>query len=385
MRGFDMSKRNANILLGLAGLLALSQKPSKKTNNRVGSMARIFQDSDRLQERFKEFNGFTFSEMAWALTDSIFDLSLNDEFYEIASDSNYNFVGIWELLQNVDIKNLAGKQLYVDVRVIKNGDASHQRNSETQEEYDETSRVWNEFFFDYLQEIYANIEAGNSPTPIELSKGLINYLLTGGAGHSFTNKKYESSSIHIGFSNLDKRNLRLYKQLMSIESYSEELKESFYRIIEHELYHIVDPELLKRMNQGKKPSGTVLLEAGTREYYNMRIELDTNANDIVLDFLSVFYNSDPAFQAKIIEYVRNEDYAGLVITSPEFRSRFKMEESGQFEREFNTLSDHISKYTGDEVNQELRNMVKRSPYYNTRFFKKWMKMLRTAFNDRGLL
>ena len=380
-----MSKRNANILLGLAGLLALSQKPSKKTNNGAGSMARIFQDSDRLQERFKEFNGLTFSDMARALTDNIFNLSLDDEFYKIASNPNQNFLGVKILDEDIEMKNLAGKQLHVDIVVTKNDILSHEFTSETQEEYDENSRISNEAFFESLQEIYADIEDGNPPSPIDLSMFLYDQLITGAASHEFNNKEYKSSFIHIGILNLDKRNLHFYKKLMSIESYREQLEERFYKTIEHELYHIVDPELLKRMNQGKKASGTVVLESGARDYYNMRIELDTNANDVVLDILSVFHNSDPESQAEIIEYVRSEDYAGLLKISPEFRDRLEDEESGQFAREFNHLAGNTEQYNNAEINQELRNMVKRSPYYNTRFFKKWMKMLRTAFNDRGLL
>jgi len=380
-----MSKKKANILLGLAGLLALSQKPSKKTNNGAGSMARIFQDSDRLQERFKEFNGLTFSDMARALTDNIFNLSLDDEFYKIASNPNQNFLGVKILDEDIEMKNLAGKQLHVDIVVTKNDILSHEFTSETQEEYDENSRISNEAFFESLQEIYADIEDGNPPSPIDLSMFLYDQLITGAASHEFNNKEYKSSFIHIGILNLDKRNLHFYKKLMSIESYREQLEERFYKTIEHELYHIVDPELLKRMNQGKKASGTVVLESGARDYYNMRIELDTNANDVVLDILSVFHNSDPESQAEIIEYVRSEDYAGLLKISPEFRDRLEDEESGQFAREFNHLAGNTEQYNNAEINQELRNMVKRSPYYNTRFFKKWMKMLRTAFNDRGLL
>lgn len=350
-----------------------------------GSMARIFRDSDKLQERYKHFNGNTFNEMVWALTYGVLELSLSNDFYKIESIPDEAFMGIWVLHENAKIINLAGEELSLDVFVTKKDRLAHTLSSTTQEEYDENSRVSNEYFFEYLQEIFTDIENDIFPNSRDLSQKIFDFLFTGAAEHSFENTIYKDSYINIGIINLDERNLHLYQTLMSVPEYKEEMEERLYDILEHELYHIVDPELFKRMKQGKPPSGVIEEKSGAKQYFNLKVELNTNANDFVTDILASFYNPSSFSQDEILDYIRNEDYAGLLRISSVFRTRFKDEKSDQFLREYNHLADNIDQYTHEQMDQELNRMVRQSPYFDTRFFKQWMKMLKTAFKDRGLL
>ena len=140
-----------------------------------GSMARIFRDSDKLQERYKHFNGHTFNGMVWALTEKILELSLSKDFYEIESISSEAFMGVWDLYENVKIRNLAGEELLFHVVVTKKDRLAHKLDSESQEEYDENSRVSNEYLFEYLQEVFSDIGNGNPPNPKSLSQKLFRF------------------------------------------------------------------------------------------------------------------------------------------------------------------------------------------------------------------
>lgn len=348
-----------------------------------GSMARVFRDSDKLQERYKHFNGHTFNDMVWALTENIFELSLSEDFYKIESIPDQAFMGVWTLNENLKLKNLAGEELSLDIFVTKKDRLSHKLDSKSQEEYDENSRVSNEYFFEYLQDIFTDIQNDIFPDARDLSKRIFDFLITGGASHEFENTVYKGSYMNIGIVNLDERNLDLYQTLMSVPEYKEKMEDRLYEILEHEFYHIVDPELFKRMKQGKPTSGVIEEKSGAKQYFNLKVELNTNANDFVTDVLAAFYNASD--QDEILDYVRNEDYAGLLRISSVFRNRLKSEESGQFLRDYNHLADNIDQYTIEQIDQELSRMIRTSPYFDTRFFKKWMKMLKTAFKDRGLI
>jgi len=371
-----MNKTVLGTILG-ATLLALAK-------NR-GSMARIFRDSDKLQERYKHFNGHTFNDMVWALTENILEISLSEDFYKIESIPDQAFMGVWTLNENLKLKNLAGEELSLDIFVTKKDRLSHKLDSKSQEEYDENSRVSNEYFFEYLQEIFTDIQNDIYPDPRDLSQRIFDFLITGAATHNFEGTIYKDSYINIGIINLDERNLHLYQTLMSVPEYKEEMENRLYEILEHEFYHIVDPELFKRMKQGKPTSGVIETQSGAKQYFNLKVELNTNANDFVADILASFYNQSDFSQDEILDYIRNEDYAGLLRISSVFRNRFKAEESGQFSREYNHLADNIDQYTPEQITQELNRMIRQSPYFDTRFFKHWMKMLETAFEDRGLL
>ena len=115
-------------------------------------------------------------------------------------------------------------------------------------------------------------------------------MFTGAASHEFENTIYTYSYINIGILNLDERNLHLYQILMSYLEYKEEMEEILYQLLEHEFYHIVDPELFKRAKQGKPTSGVIESQSGAKQYFNLKVELNTNANDFVTDVLTSFYN-----------------------------------------------------------------------------------------------
>ena len=361
-----------------------------------GSMSRTIMDSKHLNERFVDLNNISFSGLVGHLTQK-FMVEIMDNFDTFQKmptpGGKEGFVKLIPMIGNpnnnfsIPLKKLNGDVFDFRFLVARTSSLtleglSHIKNSK---EYDKECQQSNDFLSQEIKDF------NKSPT-FKNIRGVFSQLFWGVHNQGDlvvlildTNPQNTQDIISLN------NNFRNFFQM------------EIRNLIAHELFHAIDPQ--------KKKSG----ESG-KAYFDSRRERPTQGNDIIFNLLGYYQTSYEAEKIEIKNAIVNNDYGILASYEPNLRSALYDSDNNLLEMKkmlyYNFLnnneqeeftkerfSDIYSSLDKDFINIDLANMenhllkgqfndyVKEKYKERKSFYSlhKWMKMLKTAFKDRGLL
>jgi len=277
-----MNKRNANILLGLAGLLALSQKPS-------GSASRAFMRSDRFHKRFEQMNnGVTFSSKV----DEIRDVFVRNLFsFDWMRDSQIYANAKFPITDAVlNVNNLAGnpEHLRFEFRFA-------------------STPLTNDF-----QNIWYPLLSHKLARRVMTKK-----IMTTTAWFSKVASTGEKVVMGIGFCLLKNRYWKLIKEeYITNPEFKDDFNDGLNEMIQHELYHVIDPKKYKDKDEYRVSDAELsdLFSGPIRgmppEYFDALSERSTWTNQLVKRFWYLFTFYEEAGKDDHLEMVM------LIIVDP---------------------------------------------------------------------
>lgn len=386
-----MNKTALGTIIG-ASLLGLAKSR--------GSRSRAIIDSKSLQNRFRELNGFGFSDFCSFLTNALLnDFVLNGNFEDIqnirVSPDKLEIVTLFMHGKKEDgyalkYKNLSGHEKLYQFLFSRVCDVNTQvfLNVSSIEDYDEANIEANEILKQDISNYKKDPNTRNAKAVYETLIG--GYFMSG-----------TPSQLSIQMLHTDKQNTSAVVELLEDKEFLKYFKQEMFNLIIHEFYHAVDPEKEKEEKERKENTG--------RAYYASKRERPTIGNDIVMSLLLRYPRLSKVEQQELRNAIRNRDFGTICVYDGYLFAAFinnkkdmeqayllmfhKMGGSGEYnQEEYAKLASSLSEEEYSEMQNDLLrneyNAYLKNKYKDKKSFyslHKWFGMIERAFKDRGLL